>query len=307
MKFLLSLLLLTSIAPLRADDGAPPTTTTAPAPATYPEIPYYLRQLNEATSDRKRVELNKIIHDAIVNANLSDKHVVKAMEPMIENVRKAISAGLDTAYLEGVSTWLGSAVAYFDREKGQPTLDITEAEWLSSQTSTDNGGRLVATPNKIWLVVKENNILVAESSNIHEAVITPDAKWAAFIRELNDGSRAEVWTVNMKNRVRKKLATVNSCLTLVISLDGDRIFIQEKPAEAKTESTIWSVSFSGGRAKKIGEARLLQTVVGKGRYKNSLVVYKVRPHHLGTTVQECAYAWDQQGHNLGRMKNIPCR
>ncbi len=310
MRLFFLLLGLTSACPvLYAEDIATTTTTadTADTAVTYPEIPYYVRQLNETTVERRRIELTKIIHNAVVDADLSDRRVIKAMEPMIAKIRICMDSGLDRAYLEGSSMWLGSAVDYFEREKLRPTIDIAETDWLQSETGTDDGGRLNITPDKVWLINKDKSALVAESSNIHETVITPDGKRAAFIRELNDESRAEIWAVTMKNRVRKKIATVSSCLTLVISADGDRIFFQEKPAQADKESAVWAIDFGGGSPKKIGEARLLQTVVAQGRYKNALVVYKNRLHSLGIAVQECAYAWSDNGREIGRLKNISCR
>jgi hypothetical protein len=303
--FWLSLLSLLPV--LHADDAATPPVASTATIATYPEIPYYVRQLGEATSERRRVELTKIIHEAVVNADLSNKRVVKAMEPMIAKIRISMDSGLDRAYLEGSSLWLGSAVDYFERDKLQPTVEIAQSDWLNSQTTTADGGRLTITPEKIWLVKKDRNILVAESSNIHEAVITPDGKRAAFIRELNDGSQAEIWSVKTKNRVRKKLTSVKSALTLVIASDGDRIFYQEKPTDDRSESVVWAIGFSGGKPKKIGQARLLQTLVAKGPHKNALVVFKNREHHLGTTVQECGYVWDERGHNIGRIKKLACR
>jgi hypothetical protein len=304
MRALLLLLSLTLSWPAMAADLSTPA---AAAPATYPEIPYYLRQLGEATAEQRRVELTKIIHDAVVNTDLSDKKTVRAMEPIIAKIRIAMDSGLDRPYLEGVSMWLGSAVDYFDREKLQATVEVPESDWLASQTITADGGRLNITPDKIWLIHKENSLLVAESSNIHEAVITPDGKRAAFVRESKDGNRAEIWTVNMKNRVRQKLAEVASCMTLVLSADGGRIFFQEKLAGSGKGSNVWAIKFSGGKPKKIGEARLIQTVVAKGKHAGALVVYKNRIHHLGTTVQECAYIWDANGRNLGRIRNVACR
>jgi hypothetical protein len=294
---------------LRADELAvgSATATATEAIPTYAEIPYYVRQLNEATVERRRIELTKIIHNAVVNADLSDKRVVKAMEPTIEKIRAAIAAGLDRAYLEGSSMWLGSAVDYFEREKLRPTVEIPESDWLTDEISTDNGGRLNVTPDKIWLIQKDKNLLVAESSNIHETVITPDGRRAAFIREANDRSRAEIWAVNVKSRARKKIASVPSCLTLLIATSGHRIFFQERPADADHESNVWSIGFGGGSPKNIGQVRLLQTVVKKGRYKNALIVYKKRRHHLGISSQECAYAWDEHGREIGRLKNIACR
>ena len=283
---------------------------TAPgaAPAvTYSEVPYYLRHLNETNSERRRLELNKLIHEGLVNADLSDKKTVKAMEPIVANVRVAMDSGLDRTYLEGSSMWLGSAVDFFDREKLQSTVIISTSDWVDSQNVTADGGTLNITPQKIWLIRNQKSSLIAESSNIHEAVITPDAKRAAFVREVNDGTRSEIWTVNMKNRVRKKLIEVPSCKTLVISVDGNQLFYQERNANPDKESAVWMIGFSGGKPRNIGEARLIQTVVGKGKYKNSLVVHKNRTHHLGTTVQECSYGWTKDGKNLGLIKNVSCR
>jgi hypothetical protein len=291
-----------------ADDVVTSTATVAEALIpTYPEIPYYIRQLNETTVEQRRIELTKIIHSGVVNAKLSDKKVVKAMEPTIEKIRGAIASGLDRAYLEGSSMWLGSAVDYFEREKLRPVISIPETNWMPEQISTSDGGRLNTTPDKIWLIKKDKSSLVAESSNIHEAVITRDGKHVAFIRESNDSSRAEIWSVNMKNRVRKKLTTVNSCLTLLISADGRHIFFQERPKDAEKESAVWIIGIGGGKPKKIGQACLLQTIVAKGRYKNALVVYQNRLHPLGIAIQQCAYIWNDGGREIGRLENIACR
>ena len=70
---------------------------------------------------------------------------------------------------------------------------------------------------------------------------------------------------------------------------------------------MWVIGFGGGHPQKIGEARLLQTIVEKGRYKNALVVYKNRLHPLGIAVQECDYAWNSSGREIGRLENISCR
>ena len=58
-----------------------------PSPPDYKEIPYYLRQLETTDKEDKRVEFDKIIHDAVVNADLSDKKVVRALTPVIQKIQ----------------------------------------------------------------------------------------------------------------------------------------------------------------------------------------------------------------------------
>jgi hypothetical protein len=86
--------------------------------AGYAEIPYYLKQLETTTLEDKKLEFVKIIHDAVVSADFSDKKVLKQMDPIIQKIQIAADSGLDRAYLEGQSTYLMSAIEFYEREGG---------------------------------------------------------------------------------------------------------------------------------------------------------------------------------------------
>ena len=279
----------------------------APPVASYQEIPYYLRQLQETQLENKRMECNKIIHDAIVNADLSDKRTVKKMGPIIDKVRIAMDSGFDRAYLEGSSMWLGSAVEYFEREKLRRTVLIPQADWMPVQTTAINGAQISIYPNKILIHQNEKTRTVAESAGIHEAVISPDAKRVAFFRKSDEATKAEVWLVNLKTMKREKLATLPSCATILFSLDGGHLFIQEEPADGNKESAVHRISSGGGSLKQIGTVRTMDAIVSKGKNKGALIVYRLNKHHLGTSQQECPFAWTSSGKEIGRLKDVPCR
>ncbi len=275
--------------------------------ASVAEIPYYIRQLEQATDESKRMESDKIIHEAIVNADLSDKKTVKKLEPIIGKINAAIAAGLDRAYLEGESMWLGSAVAYFEREKNRPVIEIPESDWMPGQSTSLKGAKISTFPDKIRLLDGGSSKTVAESANIYEAVISPDGKRVAFFRTVEDTGRAEVWIVDVKTLKKKKVASMTSCATILFSLDGKTVFAQEKPKSATEESPVFRVSAGGGTAKEIGTARILETLVAKGRYQGKIIVFKATKHHLGIAQNDCPVAWDESGREIGRLKNASCR
>lgn len=275
--------------------------------ATYPEIPYYIRQLEQASTEGKRMQYNKIIHDAVVNAELSNKKVVKRMEPTIDKIRAAMDSGLDRAYLEGQSMWLGSAVDYFEREKLRAVIEIPVSDWLPPQSSSLDGLGILTDPDKILLLLPGNPKKVVESSHIYEAVISPNGKMVAFFRQTDENAKAEIWVVNLKTLKRKKVATLPSCVTILFSLNSRRIFAQEKPVDVLQESTVLSFPAGGGRPTKLGQARVLETLVAKGRYKGNVIVYRRTLHHLGTSQKECACLWNDSGREIGKLKNGPCR
>lgn len=296
--------------PVSQPTSTPEQTQETPVTVTasYPEIPYYLNKLQETTSDGERLRFDKIIHDAIVNADLSNRKVVREMEPIIAKVQVAISTGLDRSYLEGESTWLGSAVNFFEKEKLRPVVEVPELDWSQPQTSAKDGSQISTFPDRILLDQKGQTRTAAEASNIHEAVISPDGRRIAYFRTENGGKRAELWVVETRKLHRKKIATMPSCLTLLFTANGRRILYQEVPGSPEAESALFSISPSGwGKPKKIADVRLLQTNVEKGKYKGDVVVYKAMAHPMGTTIRDCAAVITPAGKDVGRLKDGPCR
>ncbi len=282
-------------------------TSPAPVTATYSEVPYYLNKLQEAQLEGDKVQLNKVIHDAIVEADLSDKKVVKQMDPIIEKVRAAITAGLDRAYVEGQSSWLASAVAFYDHEKLHPIVDVPESDWAQPQTAAANGLRISTFPDRILLHEGEKTRTATESSNIHEAVISSDGRRIAYFRTSDDETKAEIWVVDTRKLKRRKVASAKSCLTLLFSADSGKIFFQEVPESANVESGLYSVGTGGGKPRELARVRLLQTTIEKGLYKGDLVVYKALLHPMGTAVRDCAAVITPSGKEIGRIKDGPCR
>jgi hypothetical protein len=282
-------------------------TLTDATPPGYKEIPYYLRKLEETQLEDERVRFDKFLHDAIVNANLADRKVVKEMEPLIERVQKAMDSGLDRGSITGQTSWLASAVEYFEREKNKPVIDIPEEYWLTVSTMT-KGAVLSTYPEKILIHRNGQSELLTEHANIHEAVLSPDARWIAYYRLVDpQKTKAELWSVNVSNRKRKLIAAVDSCYTLLFSRDGGKVFFQAVPENAKEESDVFVVSRGGGTPRRIGRATLLQSVVEKGPYKGDLILYRKTLHHLGVTNLECPYAYSEGGTNVGRLVNAACR
>lgn len=293
-KALLITLLLTSLPCIHAEV------------ASIQEIPYYLKKLQEADTEGKRMEFNKIIHDAVVSADLSDKKNVAALAPLVPKIQIAIEAGLDRSYLEE-NTWLASAVSYFNREKNRPTVSIPKSDWLSDQTTASNGNKIVIYPEKIFLIEEGKTKVIEESNGIHEAVISPDGRMLAFIRKAKEALSAEVWVVNLKNLKRKKVSDMASCESMLFSIEGNHLYLKEKSLEPDQESTLYKISVNGGKLKSIGRARSLDTLVAKGKYKGALIVYRSTLHHMGVAHQECPVAWDESGKELGRLKDEACR
>lgn len=277
------------------------------AKTTYPEIPYYLKQLQETQLEGQRIEFNKIIHEAIVGADLSDPHVVKKMEPIIDKVRIAMDSGLDRAYLSDQSMWLNSAVQYFEREKNKKHLSVPQSDWMATQAESLTGLRITTLPDKIILFDGKTNKTIVESANIYEGVISPDGRYVAFSRRTDEASRAEVWVTDVKTGKRKKIATLPSCRTLLFSLNGGHLLLQEEQTAEKRDVPLYAVSRGGGKLKLLGKVRLLETLVAKGKYKGQFVVYKEVIHHLGTTSQECAFVITEDGNETGRIKDVACR
>ena len=314
VRLWLAALLLIASQGLRAEQTRTAAAAATPAPsdsnapaASYAEIPYYLNKLQEAQLEDEKLRLNKVIHDAIVNANLSDKKVVKEMDPIIEKVQAAAAAGLDRAYVEGQSRWLSSAINFYQHERLHPIVDVPEMDWAQPQVSAKNGLRISTFPDRILLHEGEKTRTATESSNIHEAVISPDGRRIAYFRTSDDESKAEIWVVDTRKLKRRKVASVKSCLTLLFSEDGGRIFFQEVPDGPNAESALLSVGSGGGTPKKLADVRLLQTIVEKGKFKGDVVVYKALTHPMGTTIRDCAALVTPSGKEVGRLKDGPCR
>ncbi len=299
-KLASSFFLFLTVAVVNAADPAPQQTS-------YTEIPYYLRQLEMTDLESKRIEFNKIIHDAVANADLSDKKTVKKMEPIIARIRAAIDAKLDRPYIEGQSMWLQSAVDFFEREKNQQVISLPQSDWLPLEAPAKNGARISIFPDKILLLENDKSKVIAQSSNIHEAILSPDGRRVAFFRQTDDTSHAEIWVVDTRKLTRKKIAVYPSCNTLLFSLEGNRLFVQEKPSANNPEPAIHRISLSGGGERVIGKASSLETVVMKGRYEGKIIVYASKTHHLGISKQQCPYAWDASGEKIGRIKDVACR
>lgn len=302
----LLLTIATPLPSLHANDffSTPASSSTA---TTIPEIPYYLKQLGKTASEQKRMESVRIVHDAVVKADLSSKKNIKLLDPMVLKIKEAIANGMDQAYLAGESSWLQSAVDFYEREKGRPVIDIPESEWMPNQTTALNGSHISTYPDKILIHEGDKSRVIVESTNIHEAVISPDGKNVAFFRNGDDEATAQVWVANVKKPRRKKVAEIPNGYTLVFSLDGGTLFIQERPKSANEESTFYSVSTGGGSKKQLGTARVVETIVPKGKYAGAFIIYKVRKHHLGITQEDYPYAYDKSGREIGRLKNGPAR
>jgi hypothetical protein len=299
--FLIAALLALQTLPLIAEQ-----TATDTQPPGYKEIPYYLRKLEETTLEDERVRFAKFLHDAVVNANLADRRVVKEMEPFIERLQKAMDSGLDRVSITGQTNWLGSAVEYFEREKNKPVIEIPEEYWLVNST-VSTGVVLSTFPDKILVHKNAVSTEVVQHSNIHEAVLSPDARWIVYYRLIAPPEKkAELWLVNVANKRKKLIAVVNSCYTLLFSRDGGKIFFQSVPAKPKEESDVFVVSRGGGRPKLLTHATLLQSVVEKGPYRGNLILYRKTLHHLGVTNLECPFAYSEGGENRGRLVNATC-
>lgn len=274
---------------------------------TYQEIPYYLRKLEETDGEGKRMEFLRLIHEAVIHADLSDRRVVKKMEPMLIKIQSAIQNGLDRPNLGGQMGWLGSAVDYFEHNKRRPTLFVSTAAWLGSQSESLNGLEISSFPEKILLHDKPGSTVLIESSNIHEAVIDPTGRRVAFFRTNEEAERVEIWMVDLKSRKPKKISELVSCYTLLFSLNGKYLYLQERPKGGLLESTIYRLSSSGGRAQPIHTGALLETVIKEGPYKGALVIYKRTKHPLGLPDPVCPFLVNESGEEVGRLGGAACR
>lgn len=296
----LSLLAFFALAPSLSAEPLEP----AAAPPGYKEAPYYLRKLAETDQEGKRYEFNKLIHDAIVNADVSDRTTARRMAPIVDKVRAAIQAGLDRPYLEGRSMWLGSAVAFYDREKDRRLVSCPPSEWYGEQSRSRTGAAIASFPDKILLLQGDANMTLVEESGLLESVISADGRRVAFAKTA--GEKTEVWTIDTRNGRKRRIGTFESVRTILFSLDGDRVFVQERGERNNEESAVFRVGAKGGRAKPIGRVRLLKSVVEKGRHRGRIVAEKDRPHHLGLTPLRCAYVIREDGREIGRIREIPC-
>ncbi len=272
------------------------------------DIPASLKKLQETTLEDERVQFNKTIHDAVVSADLSNKKVVRELDPMIVKIRGAMDAGLDRTNIAGQDTWLGSAVRYFYREKLRKFVEIAPSCWMKNQTESLSGLRLSIYPDKILLHKGPETTVLFQGERIHEAVMSPNGRTVAVFREsAPDSHQAEIWIVRVKNKKKKKILSWPSCQTLLLSEKGDRLFFQELPSTPTGESAYYSVSVRGGRPRKVGEGRLLETLVVKGPHRGALVVTKNVAHPLGIADVECQEAVMPSGHEVGRIRGELCR
>jgi Tol biopolymer transport system component len=177
---------------------------------------------------------------------------------------------------------------------------------METQTFSLSGLRITVFPDKIYLHENQQKKVIVQQPNIHEAILSPDGKWLAFFTEDPATYEASIWIMSLKKRKTQLLTKANTGMSLLFSLDGDRLFYQEKPEKEGEESQIYSISSSGGRAERFTRGRELVGVVKQGKYKGALILRQERLHHMGVTKLNCAYALSTGGKNLGRLKNINC-
>ena len=193
----------------------------------------------------------------VVTSDLSSKTVIKEIEPIINQILRAMDAGLDRPNLSGQAMWLNSAVTYFERQKLKPLIHIPQSDWSENQMQSQSGLRLSTYPDKIYLHDQSESFALIEKSNIHEAIISPDGKHVAFFRTPDNASqRAEIWSVTVKKARARKVTEIPSCHTILFSLNGKWIFYQEKPTNRKSESVIGKVSVRGGETKNFRKSAL---------------------------------------------------
>lgn len=272
------------------------------------EIPFYIEKLKKTDLEDKRVEYSKIIHDSIVNADIGNSSVARRIQKQIPALKAVIEDGLDRKNITDQFGWIASAVDFFEKEKLRPIVDIPVAFWRMPQTKSDTGVQISAFPNRVLLHEKGLTITLTASTNIHEAIISPDGKYAAFFRTKNSYSEpAEVWVMDLKKRRGKKVADLPSCQTILFSNRSDRLLIQEKPASPNEESQVYKTPVRKADLTPLFMARRLETVVEKGPHKDQLIVYKKSAHPLGNPFYECPYAFKLSGREIGRIKGGPCR
>ncbi|MCB4756692.1 MAG: hypothetical protein LHV69_06625 [Elusimicrobia bacterium] len=277
-------------------------------PPGYKEIPYYLRKLNETNLEEERIQYDKLIHDAVVNADLSSRRVVKDMEPLTARIKEAVSAGLDRQNISGRATWLASALRYYEREKGRRFVDVLREDCMENQTRGLGGIGLSPFPNKILLLEGETGTLLVEDTGIHEAIISPTNKRVAYFRSSREDSQSiEIWMVDVKKKKKRKILKWASCQTLLFSLDGGSLYFQERPAGREAESTIYRLSAGGGRPRRVCEGRMLETLIKGGPWKGHLIIYKNTAHPLGIQDEECPFVVRPNGSEVGRLRGMACR
>jgi len=274
---------------------------------TYKEIPYYLNKLSQTQLEEERIKFDKIIHDAVVNSDLSSKRVVKEMTPLIKRISEAIGKNLDRTNLAGQTGWLVSAIDFYNREKLIKFVDVPETERLTIQLESKNGTKITPFPDRIMVYIDGKPDVLVKSTNIHEAVISPDGRRIAFFRLIaEDSPRAEIWVYSVKDREGKKVSVVPSCFTLLFSLDGKKIYFQMAKEEGQAESEICVVSAGGGNYKRLSEGALLQSIVGSGRYRGCLIILKKTYSHLGSGGQDCGFLFRPDGEMAGKLTEPVC-
>lgn len=254
----------------------------------------------------KRIEYAKIIHDALVAADLADKRTVKELKPVVADIRLAIADGLDSMNIAGVSGWMESSVRYFDRLKGEPVIDVAPDALYGAQTSSAGGTRISPYPDRIVLHGPDVSETIVEMGGIKEAIISPEGDRVAFIRAPETQNGVEIWTVSIAKRDVKRIATLPSCRTIVFSMNGRRIAFQETPDSPGAPSPYGRLSTRSGRIRRFGTAALVDTVIRDGDHRNALVVYRPTPHPLGIPDRACPYAVTWRGAVIGRIGNLDC-
>lgn len=278
-----------------------------PTPSPIDEIPKLLERLTTTALEDERLESAKKIHDIVVESDLTNPKAVKRLDPIIDEIRIAMDSGFDRTNISGQAMWLGSAVDYYEEVKLRPVIDVPESDWAPAE-ETALSPKLSTYPDKIMVHTGPTSVTVVQSSNIHEAVLSPDGTKVAYFRRGDSGDAMEIWVARIRNKRQKRVAVVPSCYTLVFSLKGNRVYFQSRPKKAGEDSTVFSVSASGGKVKPIHAASLLETVVLRGKYRGHLVVYKPTAHPLGIAERVCAHiVHSGNGREIGRVRNGPCR
>ncbi|MFN0118861.1 MAG: hypothetical protein ACKVQC_11305 [Elusimicrobiota bacterium] len=270
------------------------------------ELSYYLRQLESEKDETKILELNRLIHDGIVNAKLGDKKVLKELLPVIERVQIAMDSGLDRVNLTGEEKWLHSAMLYYEQEKNRQVIEVNETDIMTDQTQSLQDEKISVFPEKIIYIKNDQASPLIESTHINEAVVSPNGQDIGYCR--NTDGHGEIWTIQVKNKKNRKVASSKGCRTLLFSSDSQQLFFQEDLSPNQRQSTVYRVPVSGGTKKSLGEFRFLQGIVIKGKYKGCVIALKNRKHHLGIANLDCTYAISgSNGKEVGRLLNIPCR
>jgi len=274
---------------------------------SYKEISYYLNKLYSTQREEERIQYNKIIHDAVVNADLSSKKVVKEMTPIIEKISKAVADNLDRTNISGREGWLTSAINFFKNEKLVPGVSVPSENWFGPQEEGRDGTQITVFPDRVMVMKGGETQTIVRGNNIHEAVISPDGRKVAFFQVEKESGPAEIWIFDIKREKKKKIAVVESCFTLLFSNDGGRVFFQALKKDGETESDISVISANGGKPRFLLKGSILDTLVASGSYRGYLIVYRRGISHLGTPGAECAYLFNSNGKLVGRIKGPVCR